>query len=166
MAPGASLMKQGENGRGLASRWYPETLARRILSISENRHRIRFRCQDGIQFIGDNADRNEVAFFIDPPYTVAGRRLYVHSQIDHEKLFRETAKVKGDFLMTYDNAKPIRELAARFGFDTHKIPMKNTHHEIMSELLIGRDLGWARKPLQLSHDALFEDLQAHGNASR
>ena len=166
MAPGASLMKQGENGRGLASRWYPETLARRILSISENRHRIRFRCQDGIQFIGDNADRNEIAFFIDPPYTVAGRRLYVHSQIDHEKLFRETAKVKGDFLMTYDNAKPIRELAARFGFDTHKIPMKNTHHEIMSELLIGRDLGWARKPLQLSHDALFEDLQAHGNASR
>ncbi|MGH9451243.1 MAG: DNA adenine methylase, partial [Terriglobia bacterium] len=27
MAPGASLMKEGENGRGLASRWYPETLA-------------------------------------------------------------------------------------------------------------------------------------------
>ena len=68
--------------------------------------------------------------------------------------------------MTYDNAKQVRELAARFGFDTHKIPMKNTHHEIMSELLIGRDLGWARKPLQFSHDALFEDLQTHGNASR
>src|SRR2546429_844914 len=30
MAPGASLMKAGENGRGLHSRWYPETLARRI----------------------------------------------------------------------------------------------------------------------------------------
>lgn len=166
MAPGASLMKQGENGRGLASRWYPETLARRILSIFENRHRVRFRHQDGIQFIQENADRNEIAFFIDPPYTVAGRRLYTHSEIHHEKLFRETAKVKGDFLMTYDNAKPIRELAARFGLDTHKIPMKNTHHEIMNELLVGRDLGWARKPLQLSQDALFEDLQAYGNASR
>ena len=42
MAPGASLMKQGENGHGLASRWYPETLSRRIQSIFENRHRIRF----------------------------------------------------------------------------------------------------------------------------
>ena len=166
MAPGASLMKQGENGRGLASRWYPDTLARRILAIFENKHRIRFRHQDGIQFIRDNADRNEITFFIDPPYTVAGRRLYAHSQIDHEELFREVSRVNGDFLMTYDNAKPIRELAARFEFDTHKIPMKNTHHEILSELLIGRHLGWARKPLQFSHDPLFEDLQAHGNASR
>jgi DNA adenine methylase len=165
MAPGASLMKLGENGRGLASRWYPETLARRISAIFENKHRIRFRHQDGIQFMRENRDRNEIAFFIDPPYTVAGRRLYTHSQIDHEELFWETSKVKGDFLMTYDNAKPIQKLAGRFGFDTHKIPMKNTHHEIMSELLIGRDLGWARKRLQLSQDALFEDLQADWNSS-
>ncbi|MGH9395626.1 MAG: DNA adenine methylase [Terriglobia bacterium] len=166
MAPGASLMKQGENGRGLASRWYPETLARRILLIFESKHRIRFGQQDGIQFIRNNADRNEIAFFIDPPYTVASRRLYVHSQIDHEKLFRETSALKGDFLMTYDDTKPVRTLASRFGFDTHKIPMKNTHHEIMSELLIGRDLGWARKPPQFGQDSLFEDVQAHGYASR
>jgi DNA adenine methylase len=165
MAPGASLMKLGENGHGLGSRWYPETLARRILAIFENRHRIRFREQDGIQFIRNNADRNDIAFFIDPPYTVAGRRLYVHSQIDHEELFLETSRVRGDFLMTYDDAKPIRSLASRFGFDTHKIPMKNTHHEIMYELLIGRDLGWVRKSLQLSQNAFLEDLQADRNTS-
>lgn len=165
LAPGASLMKQGENGRGLSSRWYPETLARRILAIYENRHRIRFRLEDGIQFIHDNASRKEVALFVDPPYTVAGRRLYVHSQIDHERLFREVSNMKGDFLMTYDNAPPIRALASKFGFDTHAIPMKNTHHEIMSELLIGRDLGWARAPLQLRKDSLFERVQAHGHAS-
>lgn len=166
MAPGASLMKQGENGRGLSSRWYPETLARRISSISENRHRIRFLQQDGIQFIRDNAGRSEVAFFIDPPYTVAARRLYMHSQVDHERLFLETSKVRGDFVMTYDDCKPVRALAARFGFQTHKIPMKNTHHEIMSELLVGRDLAWARKPLQFGQDALFKNLQAHRDASR
>jgi DNA adenine methylase len=166
MAPGASLMKEGENGRGLASRWYPETLARRILAIFENKHRIRFLQEDGIQFIQNNASRGAIAFFIDPPYTVAGRRLYVHSQIDHEKLFWETSLVKGDFLITYDDAKPIRALANRFGFDTHKIPMKNTHHEIMSELLIGRDLGWARKPFQSSPDPLFKNLLADSNAGR
>lgn len=164
MAPGASLMKLGENGRGVASRWYPETLARRILSIFENKHRIRFRLEDGIQFVRDNAGRNEIAFFIDPPYTVAGRRLYVHSQIDHEQLFQEVSKVNGDFLMTYDDARQIRTLASRFGFDTHRIPMKNTHHEIMKELLIGRDLNWARKPLQFSQDALFEDFLTDGHA--
>lgn len=164
MAPGASLMKQGENGHGVASRWYPETLARRISAIHENRHRIRFRCDDGIEYIRENASRSDLALFIDPPYTVAGRRLYVHSQVDHEKLFREIAKAKGDFLMTYDNASPIRRLAAQFGLDSHLIPMKNTHHEIMSELLIGRDLSWARKPLQLGNDSLFEDLQANGDS--
>ena len=30
LAPGAAPIKNGENGRGIASRWYPETLARRI----------------------------------------------------------------------------------------------------------------------------------------
>jgi DNA adenine methylase len=165
MAPGASLMKQGENGRGLASRWYPETLARRIVAIFENRHLIKFRLEDGIQFIHENAGRKDVAFFIDPPYTVAGRRLYVHSQVDHEKLFWEMSKVNGDFLMTYDDAKPVRALASRFSFDTHRVPMKNTHHEVMSELLIGRDLAWARKSLQLGKNAFLENLQTHGDAS-
>ena len=68
--------------------------------------------------------------------------------------------------MTYDDSQPIRALASRFGFETQKIPMKNTHHEIMSELLIGRDLGWTRKALQFSQDALFERLQADRHASR
>ena len=34
LAPGAGIIKQGENGKGLASRWYPETLRRRILEIA------------------------------------------------------------------------------------------------------------------------------------
>ncbi len=166
MAPGAGLLKRGENGRGLASRWYPKTLERRILAIFEFRHRIRFREDDGVQFVRENANRKDIAFFIDPPYTVAGRRLYTHSEIDHEELFRATTSLHGDFLMTYDNAQPIRQLAKKFGLDTHLIPMKSTHHTIMSELLIARDLAWARKPLHLREDALFKDLQADWDASR
>src|SRR5215216_2399360 len=34
MAPGAGLLKEGENGHGIASRWYPETLSRRIREIN------------------------------------------------------------------------------------------------------------------------------------
>ena len=160
------MLKNGENGRGLASRWYPKTLERRILGIFENRHLIRFRQGDGVEFISENARRNDIAFFIDPPYTVAGRRLYKHSVIDHEELFHVTASVRGDFLMTYDNATPIRRLAERFNLDTHLIPMKSTHHAIMTELLVGRDLGWARRPLQLGQDALFEGLKADGHSGR
>ena len=145
MAPGASLMKAGENGRGLRSRWYPETLKKRILEIAEKRDRISFFHGDGIEYIRKMASREDAVFFIDPPYTVAGRRLYVHSELDHEKLFRIASTIRGDFLMSYDNATPIRELAQKCGFDIEEVAMKNTHHEVMTELLIGKNLDWLRR---------------------
>jgi DNA adenine methylase len=42
MAPGAGLVRTGENGRGLNSRWYPETLARRIREINMAKSRFTF----------------------------------------------------------------------------------------------------------------------------
>ena len=47
--------------------------------------------------------------------------------------------------MTYDDAQPIRELAQKYGFDLEIVAMKNTHHEVMTELLIGKDLEWLRR---------------------
>lgn len=44
--------------------------------------------------------------------------------------------------MTYDNAEEVRALAKRHGFQSKAVPMKNTHHAEMAELLIGRDLDW------------------------
>ena len=86
--------------------------------------------------------------FIDPPYTAAGKRagtrLYKYFELDHERLFSEVSKVQGDILLSYDNAPELVELAGRYGFDTRTIPMKNTHHAKMMELLIGRNLDWLR----------------------
>lgn len=144
LAPGASLMKYGENGRGLASRWYPKTLQGRIGAIYSWRDRIAFLRGDGIAYMRENAKREDMVFFVDPPYTVAGRRLYQYSEVDHEDLFRVASAIRGDFLMTYDEAQPIRDLAEQFGFDVHTVLMKNTHHRVMRELLIGRNLRWAR----------------------
>jgi DNA adenine methylase len=88
-------------------------------------------------------------FFIDPPYTVggksAGSRLYTHCDVDHERLFSLCKKIRGDFLMTYDNAEEVRVLAERHGFETKLVAMKNTHHAEMNELLIGRDLHWVEE---------------------
>ncbi len=44
--------------------------------------------------------------------------------------------------MTYDNADEVRELARRHGFQVRLIPMKNTHHATIEELVIGKDLTW------------------------
>ncbi|MGH7958887.1 MAG: DNA adenine methylase [Opitutaceae bacterium] len=145
MAPGAGLVKQGENGRGLHSRWYPETLARRIREIALQRERFTFFEGDGFTMIQRYADVEDATFFVDPPYTAAARRLYSHWEIDHAALFKALASVKGDFLLTYDNTREIRGLAKEFGFESETVSMKNTHHARMTELIIGRDLSWLRE---------------------
>lgn len=148
LAPGAGLVKRGENGKGLASRWYPQTLRRRILDIITIKDRISFIRGDGLAVLRQYAERADAAFFIDPPYTAAGKkagsRLYTHSTLNHDELFRVATMLAGDFLMTYDDTEEVRQLAKWYGLDILLVPMKNTHHAKMSELLIGRDLSWAK----------------------
>jgi len=142
MAPGAGLVKTGEANRGIASRWYPETLARRIREINARKDRLVFIQGDGLALIAEHAEDEDTVFYVDPPYTVAAKRLYTCWQVDHEALFAQMQRVRGDFLMTYDNTAEVRGLARRFGFASRPIAMKNTHHKKMTELLIGRDLSW------------------------
>jgi len=146
LAEGAGLVKHGENGKGIRSRWYPGTLASRFEHMRFVVERMLFRQTDGLEVIEEYAEREDALFFIDPPYTAggkrAGRRLYRHSDLDHERLFELCADVRGDFLMTYDNADEVKNMARRYGFDTRLVPMKNTHHATMDELVIGRDLAW------------------------
>jgi DNA adenine methylase len=149
LAPGAGRIKRGENGKGITSRWYPETLSKRILAIAAVRDRMTFIEGDGLAFLAQNVHRPDTVFFIDPPYTAAGKkagtRLYTHFTVDHEALFSAASKTAGDFLMTYDDSEEIRRLARQFGLDTQAVAMKNTHHAKMIELLIGRNLDWARQ---------------------
>jgi DNA adenine methylase len=142
MAKGAGLVKVGEGGRGLLSRWYPETLARRIREINERKDRFTFVAGDGFDLLAEHVTDADAVFYIDPPYTVAARRLYPHWCVDHERLFKMTAELKGDFLMSYDDSPEVRALARRHGFEARKIAMKNTHHAEQKELLISRDLSW------------------------
>lgn len=148
LAPGSGTLKRGEGGRGIGSRWYPETLKKRILNIAAVRDKIDFIEGDGLAVMKGYAHCAETVFFIDPPYTAAGKkagaRLYTHFQLDHELLFSQAAAVNGDFLMTYDNAEGVQKLADQHGFDTELIAMQNTHLTKMTELLIGPSLEWAR----------------------
>jgi len=148
MAPGAGLIKRGENDKGIASRWYPETLARRIRDIAKLHDRITFIQGDGFAVLEANADRDDTAFFIDPPYTVkgngkrAGKRLYRYNDVDHERLFALAETIRGDCLLTYDVADEVRTLAIRHHLNYQPVAMKNTHHATMDEYLIGPNLAW------------------------
>ncbi len=148
LAPGAGVIKEGENGKGIRSRWYPKTLQKRILDIELVKESIQFIEDDGMHILTDMCQRTDAVFFIDPPYTAAGKRsgtrLYKYNEIDHQELFRIADSLKGDFLMTYDHNNDVVELAHTHRFDMIAIPMKNTHHAKMTELLIGRNLDWVR----------------------
>lgn len=146
LAAGAGRIKAGENGRGLGSRWYPQTLARRIRDLHAVRERFRFVPGDGLDLMEANRHDPQAVFFIDPPYTVAGKgpgtRLYDHSELDHERLFALAARIAGDVLLTYNHDERVLDLAKRHGLDTCVVAMKNTHHAQKSEVLIGADLSW------------------------
>ena len=97
---------------------------------------------DAFEVIEQYAKDKSVSFFIDPPYTVAGKRLYTHFDIDHEKLFALAAKLKGRFMLTYDDTEEIRNLASKYSLKYMTIPMKTTHHLQKNEIIISDNLNW------------------------
>jgi len=142
LAKGSGILKNGENGKGIASRWYPKTLRDRILAIAYVKERIQFIRGDAFEIIRQNSDDKNTFFFIDPPYTIAGKRLYTHFAIDHEKLFEITSSIKGHYMLTYDDTKEIRQLADKYKLLYRAIPMKTTHHFEKNELIISNDFNW------------------------
>ncbi len=146
LAAGSGFLKNGEAGKGILSRWYPSTLAKRMRNIDLIRTRLSFECRDAFEVLEEKKKDKDAVFFIDPPYTAggkkAGSRLYTHSRLDHERLFSVCSELSGDFIMTYDNAPEVKELARIHCLQAKPIAMKNTHHAAMTELVIGRNLEW------------------------
>jgi hypothetical protein len=62
------------------------------------------------------------------PQRAQGRRVYLHSSIDHNSLFDLLEDAAGEVMLTYDDAKEVRDLATAHGFFVKPIAMKTTHH--------------------------------------
>ena len=142
LAPGAAFARAGENGKGLASRWYPKTLADRLLAIAASAERIRFLEGDGMALLETALATHgtRMAVFADPPYTAggkrAGSRLYTQHALDHAKLFELLSDRRAEFLMTYDEAPEIVALIRKHGFRAVRVVMKNGHHNRIPELVV------------------------------
>jgi DNA adenine methylase len=142
LAEGAGRLKKGENGKGIRSRWYPETLGSRLRVINKLRRKLHFSKSDGFSLLRKfSRDKTAVAF-VDPPYHGPANRLYKHWRIDHEMLFRSLSTFEGDFLLAYDDALEIRNLARKYKFEMAAIQMKTTHHRMKREILLSKDLHW------------------------
>lgn len=142
LARGSGMIKKGENGKGISSRWYAKTLAKRMNEIDLIKHKIDFYRKDGFEVIEKNLDDKNAWFFIDPPYTVAGRRLYTYFEMDHEELFRLSSKIRGRFMLTYDDTEEIRGLAKKYDLKFRTIPMKTNHHLRKQEIIVSDNFDW------------------------
>lgn len=143
LAPGASLTRAGEKGKGLCSRWYPGTLCRRLEEIRRYSGNLVFFEGDGLALGEQLAQREDACFFIDPPYTAsggkrAGRRLYAHNVVEHQRLFEIMADHDCNFLMTSDCSDEVVQCVRQYHFHAVTVMMKNTHHARMPELVITR----------------------------
>ena len=151
LAPGAGLLKRGEDDNGLKSRWYPDTLAARIRSINKLNDRISLISGDGLEWLEKNAEElNEQssAIFIDPPYARVGRRLYACGTIEHRRLFQIAGRLKNRVLLTYNDSLEIRALAAEFGFSFRAVKMLNRQNLTKTELLLAKNFDWLTNEIQ------------------
>ena len=145
IASSAGLIVKGERNRGLLSRWYPETLAKRIELIHSFRAQIEFYEADAMEQLPSilNCRNTSPKIFVDPPYPKlmrAGvRPLYTHVALNHDNLVRMLAESNKDFLLTYDDTAYARNLVTGNGLLFEVIAMKNTNAESKKELLIFSD---------------------------
>jgi DNA adenine methylase len=142
LAKGSGMIKNGENGKGITSRWYPKTLRDRILAINYVKDKITFISGDAFEILEQNINNKSVYFFIDPPYTIAGKRLYTYFDIDHERLFELTSQLQGKFMLTYDDTPEIRQLTNKYNLQFRTIPMKTTLHFEKNEIIISDNFSW------------------------
>jgi len=140
MAPGSGWLNQGENGNGIHSRWYPETLAQRVESTHALRAKLTFDPRDGLEVLKTFSTESHAVAFVDPPYAVkgrgAGRRLYTHCDVDCDKLFQIVTRFRGPMIITYHRSVIIERLADAAGIERHTVTMQTGHTRSKRELIM------------------------------
>ena len=142
IAAGAGLIGLGEDGRGVASRWYPETLIARIEEIGRHAGRIAFHQGDALSLLPTLVERAEapVAVFCDPPYGgeagASSRRLYTHSDVNYADLFELVHDIGADFLITLDMSAEVERLVRCHGFCAVTVLPRNRSNAAGQEVII------------------------------
>lgn len=140
IAPGAGWLKRGEDDRGIRSRWYAETLAKRIESVHALRKRVTFVQGDGLQILRDFSSTSQTVAFVDPPYVVNGRgaglRLYRHHDVDCEELFEIARSFSGPMIITYHRSEIVWREAISAGIKCHTVNMHTAHTGSKRQLIL------------------------------
>lgn len=116
----------------IGARYYPETMIKRIRWLGERRASISLHNMDGLQFLRSfsGAEAGRTFFLIDPPYVLAGKKLYLDAMSDlkHRDLARFLMSDHSipHWLVTYDDCELVE--AAYADATIERLPVRYTLH--------------------------------------
>ncbi|WP_427042872.1 DNA adenine methylase [Fusobacterium sp. SB021] len=92
-------------------RFNKKDLIKKIEEIGKYKDRIKFYNLDVIEFL-KRIKKKDTFIFFDPPYYEKGKDLYVNFYEDenHRELANRISKLRNDWIVTYDNTNPIKEI--------------------------------------------------------
>jgi DNA adenine methylase len=160
VAPGAGMLREGENGKGVFSRWYSATLRQRLEMLFQYRHRFAVSNEDALTVLG--ADHGAAFWFIDPPYTCGsaapGGRLYTLTNVDHRALFMAIKELNGPWLLTEHDDESIWEIAKEQALEPEMVSVRNAHHKKTHELIFSSKELKAKLPTRLNGSTSTDEL--------
>jgi DNA adenine methylase len=104
--------------RGKDRQYTGQSLIKNLGEIREKLEHIKVFHKD-YKYIIDKYDSPTTFFYLDPPYYNTSSQSYETGEIDHEELKNKLDKIKGMFLLSYNNCPYIRKLYK--GYIIHKI---------------------------------------------
>ena len=134
LTPNASQIRAGEAGKGVRSRWYPQTLIQRIEAIARLTPRLKFQAEDGLELM--KSLPSQTAIFADPPYPTAGKRLYNHNAITPGQILEHLARRPNPFLLTCEWSQTVIDAAEAHGLQCLSVKTRTAHHQVKPELMI------------------------------
>ncbi|HEX3918461.1 MAG TPA: DNA adenine methylase [Caulobacteraceae bacterium] len=100
------------------ARYNRADLSRRVEKIASYAPRISLYNKDAVDLIESDLKTlgDDVLIYLDPPYYANGSRLYrnTYKHDDHAKIAQLVSSITQPWIVSYDNAEPIRSFYARY----------------------------------------------------
>ena len=123
-------------------RFNKESLIKKIQLISSYKKHITVMCKDALEVIDAVKTMHNCLIYLDPPYYIQGKRLYMnfYKHMNHATLATHIQKLKVPFIITYDNVPQIKELYKNLETQEFLINYSAKTHTAASEVMFWKNL--------------------------
>lgn len=126
----------------LDARFNKDVLIKKIQTISSYKKHITVTCKDALEVIDTAKAISNCLIYLDPPYYIQGKRLYMnfYKHTNHATLATRIQKLKVPFIITYDNVTQIKELYTDLETQEFLINYSAKTHTAASEVMFWKNL--------------------------